>query len=413
MNALTKIIPTSLLLVTLSWLTATTSPAQGQCEEVKLTASDAQDGDHFGDVALSRNLIAVGAIWDDVAAGSVYLYRQTGGTWTEQQKLVASDRASGDSFGNALAFYRDRLVIAAPFDDDRGNNSGSVYVLTRDPQAPGGFAEVKLTASDGLAEDQFGIDVATEGKRIVVGARGDDGAGFAAGSAYVFRLEEGGWVEEAKLLSSDIKAFDIFGVSVAMGGRRIAVGALGAQTDGVRVGAVYVFRRDGGTWIEEAKLVADDPDDLDFLGSAVAITSDGSRIVAGAVGDNENGFDAGAAYVFRRDGTSWSLEAKLAGNDTTAFDQFGFSVAVSGEECAIGAPYDEDQGATYLFRFDGATWNEVAKIEASDETVIDEFGYSVALDPRRLVVGAPLHAEEFGPGAAYVYNPQTCETAPD
>lgn len=145
----------------------------------------------------------------------------------------------------------------------------------------------------------------------------------------------------------------------------------------------------------------------------VAVATDGNQIVVGAVGDNESGFDAGAAYVFQRVGTSWSLEAKLTGDDTTAFDQFGMSVAISDEQCAVGAPYDQDQGATYLFSFDGANWNQVAKIEASDDTIIDASGYSVAMDQRDLVVGAPLHPDEFGPGAAYIYDPNLCASAVD
>ena len=326
------------------------------------------------------------------------MFKNTGGTWIEQAKLIASDRASGDIFGDVVAVGSHRIVVGAPFNDDPADLSGSVYVFT--PDGGSGFVETKLRPSDSAQDQQFGTSVATADNRIVVGARGDQMAGFAAGAAYIFRLEGTGWIEEMKLISQDIQPFDIFGVSVAINDERVAVGALGAQTDGVRVGAVYVFRRDNAGWIEEAKLVASDPHELDFLGHSVGMTPDGKRIIAGADGNE-------AAYIFRRSGTSWVQETKLVAGDGS-FGLFGTSVAIRDPYAAVGSPQD-NEGTTYLFRFDGANWNLLSKIKASDAFPADEFGLSVALDDRHLMVGAPLHPNEFGPGAAYVYDPTLCD----
>ena len=328
MRTLGQMISTSFFLLTLLF-PASRVFAQDQCEEVQLRASDRQGGDHFGSVALHGNFAAVGAAWDDNDTGSVYLFKEVGGTWIEQTKLVASDRTSGDIFGEVVALGWRRVVVGAPFKDDPANLSGSVYVFT--PDGGNAFVETKLHPSDLVQDQQFGTSVATAADRIVVGARGDQMAGYAAGAAYIFRLEESGWIEETKLISQDIQPFDIFGVSVAIGGRRVAVGALGAQANGVRVGAVYVFRKDDAGWIQEAKLVANDPHELDFLGGSVAISTDGERIIAGAVGNE-------AAYVFRCSGSSWVQEAKLVAGDGS-FGEFGTSVAISNPYAAVGAPY--------------------------------------------------------------------------
>ena len=319
-----------------------------QCDEVQLRASDRQSGDHFGSVALHRNFAAVGAAWDDNDTGSVYLFKEVGGTWIEQTKLVASDRTSGDIFGEMVALEWRRIVVGAPFKDDPANLSGALYVFT--PDGGNAFVETKLHPSDLVQDQQFGTSFATAADRIVVGTRGDQMAGYAAGAAYIFRLEESGWIEETKLISQDIQPFDIFGVSVAIGGRRVAVGALGAQANGVRVGAVYVFRKDDAGWIQEAKLVANDPHELDSLGGSVAISTDGERIIAGAVG-NEGGL-------------CFSLLRLVLGPGTQSRG-----------------------GRRILWRVRNVGCHQ----------------------HRHLMVGAPLHPNEFGPGALYVYTPTLCD----
>lgn len=395
MNALLGILCVSFLfLIPGRWVTSSFA----QCEETELTSSDGALGDEFGGaIALNRKYLVVGAGGDDNQSGSVYLFKKTGTAWVQKTKLLASDRESGDDFGFSVALHKNRIVVAAPLDDDLGRDSGSVYVYSTD--GAHGFSEAKLHAADGVAEQLFGwYSVAVFGNRIAVGARGDNAAGFAAGAAYVFGLADGTWVQEAKLISDDIHAFDIFGSSVATAGRRVAVGALGAQTAGVRVGAVYVFEFDHGNWVQQAKLVVHDPNELDFFGSSVAMTRDGSRIISGA--PTEDG-EVGKAYVFRRNGDTWVEEAKLLGD----YGLFGTSVAINFPYCAVGAPGYGTAGATYLFLFDGANWNLVNRFEPSDGTFDDSYGQSVAVDQMALAAGAPLHKFESGPGAVYVYDP--------
>jgi hypothetical protein len=394
-NVFSKTLCFSFLFLISGW-SVTTSFAQ--CNETELTSSDGRSDDEFGGaIALYRNYLVVGAGGDDNSAGSAYLFKKHGASWVQKTKLRASDREEFDYFGSAVALHKNRIVVTAPQDNDLGFHSGAVYVYTADKAHS--FPEAKLHAADGVAEQLFGWDgIAILGNRIAVGARGDNAAGFAAGAAYVFGFADGTWVQEAKLISDDVHAFDIFGSSVAIGGRRVAVGALGAQTDGVRVGAVYVFELDDGNWVQQAKLVAHDANELDFFGSSVAMTRDGSRIISGATTEDE---EVGKAYVFRRNGDTWVEEAKLLGD----YGAFGTSVAINFPYCAVGAPFYGTAGATYLFLFDGANWNLVNRFEPSDGTFLDSYGQTVALDDATLATGAPLHKFESGPGAVYVYDP--------
>jgi hypothetical protein len=396
MNAFIKLLCFTFLFLISGW-SATNSFAE--CNETELNPSNGTGGDEFGhSVALDGARLAVGAPGRDMEAGSVYLYKNIGGTWVEKTQLVASDREAYDYFGAGIAIHQNRIVVAAPFDDDLGTNSGSVYVYTHGAH---GFSEVKLHAADGAAGQWFGWDaVAIFGNRIVVGARGDNAAGYAAGAAYVFRFEDGTWIQEAKLVSDDIHAFDIFGQSVAIGGGRIAVGAVGAQTDdGVRVGAVYVFELDNGNWVQQAKLMASDPQELGFFGNSVAMSRDGSRIIAGV--DDEDVSNQPVS-VFRRAGNGWVEEGQLLGE---GFEGFGLSVAISYPYCAVGAPYHDPAGAAYVFRFDGANWNLTGQFTPSDGTFDDEYGLSVAIGETAIAAGAPLHTFESGPGAVYINDP--------
>ncbi len=258
----------------------------------------------------------------------------------------------------------------------------------------GDYIETKLTASDASAGDLFGrVDIS--GNTIIVGSYYDD---FQKGSAYVFKFDGATWSEEAKLTASDGAANDHFGNSVSIDGETLVVSA---ATDDNYTGSAYVFRFDGSNWNEEVKLTASDGEAYDFFGTTVAISGD--IIVVGA--DQEYG-QRGAAYVFRFDGTSWSEEAKLIASDWASSDYFG-QVAISGDIIASGSYRDDDKGsdsgAVYVFRFDGLNWNEEVKLTASDGAGGDHFGAPVTVseDENTLVVGS--NNDESTTGAAYVF----------
>ena len=378
--------------------------------EAKLTASDGEPGDLFGRVsnslALSGNTAIVGAYTsDDVgeSSGSAYVFQNGGTGWTEQAKLTASDAADGDLFGQAVALDGDIALIGSFFDDDNGSHSGSAYVFTRTNDLWSETA--KLTASDGLEADQFGQSVALEGAVAVIGAPWDDGVGLDSGSAYVFRWNGAAWVEEAKLTASDGAASDLFGESVAISGNTIAVGAWWNDGTAADTGAVYIYRWNGSAWVEEVKLTASDASKEDYFGFSVSISGD--SVLAGAHGKGP-GPNKGAAYVFRFNGSSWSQEAKLTASDGSVKDAFGVSASLDGNLAVIGASQGDDgeknTGAAYIFQRAGAVWTEELKLFASDAATKDLFGESVSINGNIVVVGAPRDDDKgLTSGSAYVY----------
>ena len=221
-----------------------------------MVASDAAADDHFGwSVAIDGDTVVIGA-YNAGTGGAVYVYRASDGA--ELAKLMASDAAATDNFGRSVAIDGDTVVVGALGDDDGGSASGSVYVFEK--SIWGTYSQVaKLTAADAAQYDQFGSSVAIDGATVVVGAWRDDDDGTSSGSVYVF---EKSWLgstygQVAKLTASDASSSDVFGLSVAIGGSTVVVGARGHGY--YNYGAAYVFRTtDGWTTHTEFKLTAAD-----------------------------------------------------------------------------------------------------------------------------------------------------------
>ncbi|MDX1532073.1 MAG: T9SS type A sorting domain-containing protein, partial [Rhodothermales bacterium] len=304
-------------------------------------------------------------------------------------------------------------VVGAPGDDDTFFLSGSAYVFERSGTT--WTQQAKLNASDAGDADRFGRSVAlnADGTVALVGASLAGETGAMTGAAYVFVRTGATWSEEAKLTASDGADGDGFGGAVALSadGETALIGAVGAGTPDF-AGAAYVFSRDGGTWTEEARLTAADPAADDALGRSVALSADGQYAVAGAYQDDDAGASSGAVYVFERDGSAWSQQAKLTASDAAAGDQFGYSVVVSdGGTVVLGGANAEDDGgsdagAAYVFVRNGTTWTEDEKLTAPDAAALDFFARTVALDGDGTValVGADGD-DDNGPdsGSAYVF----------
>ena len=234
-------------------------------------------------------------------AGSAYVFRRDGSMWIEQAKLIPADPGNNDRFGHSVSISGDTAIVGAFLDNVFGLFSGSAYVFRRDdngtPDDPNDDLWVegqKLIASDAAAGDRFGNSVAISGNVIVVGSRRDDDAGTSTGSAYVFRFDGTTWVEEQKILASDADAFDAFGQSVAVAGDMIVVGAEGT---GLETGFAYVYRFRAGTWVEVHKITASDGGSGDEFGHSVSV--DGSYAVVGAPKDDNSGNSSGSAYVYQ------------------------------------------------------------------------------------------------------------------
>ena len=280
-------------------------------------SSDGGAGDGFGyAVALDGDTVVIGAPSNDPGgideAGAAYVFTRTGTAWTLQAKLLPADGATGDWFGRDVGISGDTVIVGAPRDDDKGNNSGSAYVFTRTGTT--WTLQAKLTASDGATDDGFGWrGVAVNGDTVIVGAWHDDDNGANSGSAYIFTRTGTTWTQQAKLLPGDGAAGDEFGISAALEGDTVIVGSHWDDDKGSKSGSAYIFTRAGTTWTQQAKLVASDGATDDVFGRRVALSDD--TAIVGAWKDRDNGFDSGSAYIFTRSGTTWTEQAKLLASD--------------------------------------------------------------------------------------------------
>jgi hypothetical protein len=370
----------------------------------KLLASDGSANDRFGySVGIYDNSVIVGAEYDGDKgqySGSAYIFRYNDSNWGEEQKLLASDGKSFDLFGYSVGIWGNTAFIGAR----GGDSTGSVYVFQFNGSS--WVEETKLFASDGEAGDWFGSSVAIRDDTAIVGAVYNyNGSNF--GSAYIFRFNGSSWVQEAKLFATDITGGNNwFGNSVSIWGDTAVVGVQFDDDGGNNKGSAYVFRFNGSNWVEEQKLLASDGEAGDTFGSSVGISGD--TIVIGANGDDDNDSQSGSAYIFRFNGSSWVEQAKLLASDGQSHDEFGSAVGISGDIGVIGAYRDDDNGSdsgsAYIFQFNGSNWVEKAKFRAFDGEAGERFGYSVAIGGDDIIIGVPRDDDNGGySGSAYVY----------
>ncbi|MBO1320336.1 LamG-like jellyroll fold domain-containing protein [Acanthopleuribacter pedis] len=328
-------------------------------------------------------------------------------TVTETLKFAPSDGAELDRMGYAVAVSGDTAVIGAYQDDDYGYNSGSAYILERDPSDPNSWLFVKkLFASDASATDHFGFSVAIDGDTLLIGAYLSDGGEPDTGAAYVFERNHGGlnhWGEVAKLSASDAGGGNHLAFSVALQGNTAVLGAPMAEG----TGSAYVFERHfGGTeaWGEVLKVTSPESNLDDRFGSSVAI--DVNTLVVGAYNGDGSEVDAGSAYVFKRDQGNplqWHEIKELIASDGLVTDRFGWSVTIRKDTIAIGADRHDvaggiNAGAVYLFERDHGgleTWGQVRKLFLLSPGNNDRFGHSISLNEasETLVVATPWSNE--------------------
>ncbi len=379
---------------------------------------------------------------------TITVTRDSAASFVQQAYLKASNTDGGDQFGFSVSLDGNTLVVGAPNEssaatgiggaqaDDSAGSAGAVYVFVRDGSAWTQQAYLKASNTD--AGDNFGHSVSLDGETLAVGAPHEQSAAtgvdgneadnnvFDAGAAYVFVRNGTTWTQQAYLKASNTDVSDQFGSVVSLDGETLAVGAPaessnatgvnGDQTDnsaGV-AGAVYVFVRNGSTWAQQAYLKASNTDGGDNFGHSVALNGDTLAIGAHAEDSNATGVNgnqadnsaeySGAVYVFVRSGTAWSQQAYLKASNTDAGDQFGSSVALSGDTLAVGAFLEDssatgvsgsqsdnranNSGSVYVFVRNGTSWSQQAYLKPSNTDVDDFFGAGVALEGNTLVVSS-------------------------
>ncbi|MBI4717800.1 MAG: hypothetical protein HY763_08360 [Planctomycetes bacterium] len=372
--------------------------------------------------AMSGTRLLVGAAFEShdarARSGAAYLFRELGDVWTAEAGLFAPDGDSNDAFGAAVDIEGDLLVIGAPYapGPSATTYTGAAYVF-RQEAAGSWLQEFKLVPWGGESGDYFGVAVSLSAGRLAVGASSARcAAGPRCGAVYVFQYTPQGWVLEAQLFAPDGAPSDSFGAAVALDGDMLLVGADGDDFSGTNnAGSVCAFHRTAAGWSLEAQLTAPVPQPGGSFGHSVSLSSD--LAVIGAYGTDLTGdADAGAAFAFRRVATGWAFETELSAPDAAAGDHFGVAVAVDARRLLIGAFRDDyvaaDSGSAYLFERVGDAWIWRYKLPPGGEPVRRGFGAAVALSGHRAAVLACLWnlVGTNNPGTAHVYDlrPPAC-----
>jgi len=369
----------------------------------RLGPIDPSGMDMFGsNVDIQGNVAVIGANAADNFLGAAYVFQRQSGTWAQQAKLIASDRNLFSEFGENVKIDGNTIAVGAPSDQ---NGTGAVYIFQNN--AGVWTQQAKLVASDALEFSFFADSIALKEDVVVSGADVGfvPGVGFA-GAAYVFRRSGGIWHEEAKL----VDPFPVDGEGFGSGAAIIDKGtlAIGASS-ALAAGVVTFFLRTGDTWFAQSQLVPSSPEDGQFFGSDIGVS--GNSIVVGApFAATAGGVRTGAAYVYRQAGNTWREEARFAPSDSQA-RLFGTRVAISGTLAIAGAPFTDfalpqTGGSAWVFSKSGGIWSTQARLRAPDVTPRDNFGGYVAVDGTTVVVGAEEAPAPSGPqeGAAYVFN---------
>lgn len=335
----------------------------------------------------------------------------------EYAKLAASDPTTNGYFGQSLSISGTTTIIGANWadvvaaDGSTNEHQGAAYAFVGNGSA--WAQQVRLVASDGAAHDGFGMSVSASGEVAVAGAPSATvGAnGVHQGAAYVFARSSSSWSEQAKLVASDGAEGDWLGFSVSVSGMTVLAGAfyadVGTSDGGVSLnqGAAYVFFWTGSAWTQQAKLVASDGTAGDYFGHSVSVSGD-TAVVGAHLKTVAANTEQGVAYVFTRTGTDWTQQAKLVASDGAAHDAFGSTVAISGATVVVGAPYKSfGRGAAYVFAQDSAGWTEQAKLVASDAAPYDFFSVGLSALGDTVLVGAPDKTVQTNTlqGAAYFF----------
>lgn len=479
-----------------------------------LKASNTGEGDEFGEsVSLSQDgsTLAIGAPEeasnatgingdeeDNSASGSgaAYVFVKVEGIWQQQAYIKASNSDEFDSFGDRLSLSNDGNTLAIGAKDEDGSASGingdeddnslssagAVYIFVRE----GGNwqQQAYIKASTPGAFDDFGeaLDLSGDGNTLAVGVQDEDSnstgingnesdnSASSAGAVYVFKREGELWQQQAYIKASNTEARDDFGeaVSLSEDGRTLAVtadledsnatGIDGDQTDNSASGsgAAYVFVRNGNIWQQQAYIKASNTEGSDDFGEAISLSADGNILAIGAENEDSNARgingrqddnsadSSGAVYIFAREGDIWQQGAYLKASNSGNDDGFGTHLSLNddGNILVVGADAEdsntigingdeadnsaEEAGAVYVFIRDGSIWRQESYIKASNTDASDEFGARVSLsgDGNTLAIASALEDSEatgingdqgnatddageeidfFDAGAAYLY----------
>lgn len=384
-------------------------------ESAKLSAPDGAEWDRFGNaVALDGDTAIVGSFRDKNSngeyAGAVYVFELQNGAWEMTTKLTAQDRKKNASFGERVALSGDRAIVSAPTEPHSDTQArGAAYIYHRS----GGEwqLEADLRPVARVEDNHFGSAVAIDDDLALVGDKGGPtDAGEQTGVMYAFSRSSGDWQREDVFWPDNDSVDQQFGSAISLDGDNALIGAHETEVAGQnRAGVAYVFSRTDDGWQQESTLVADDVNRVDQFGSALSLAGE-TAVISSPTDEDPYADDlpVGSAYVFSRTGDGWQQQTKLMGDEGQTH-VFGSAVRLRENITFIGAAGDEangeNAGAVFVFTKSSDGWQRETKVLPEDGDSEDLFGNAIDVAERTLLVGATKDEQPNGKlsGSAYVY----------
>jgi hypothetical protein len=361
--------------------------------------ADIETSDQFGySVDISGDYAIVGARAGDgtqTDQGAAYIFFRNNGAWVQQAKLVASDGANGDDFGVAVAISGDYAAVGAMQDDINSGpplfinseNRGSVYIFSRIGTT--WTQQIKFSSTTIGDQLSYGASVAMDANYLLVGCPVEAGSGVI----YVYLRTGTTWALQQRIVPADGENFDGFGGSVDIFSNYLIAGAAGVDIGATSsLGAAYIYARTGSVWTLQIKLNPSTGNNFDGYGSSVAITDTWAAVGAHKMDVNGNP-DQGRIFIYQRNGVSWPSTGAFSSPDAVAGDEFGASVTISGDYVIIGSTHDDGnglvgQGSVYVYKRESFNW--VLKQKILDPTPLpnSRLGFAVGMNGFNVVMTA-------------------------
>ncbi len=406
-------------------LVVTSAFAQPVAQYQRIEASTIMSNSEYGrGVCINGDYAIVSALLDNhegtlTEGGAAFVYHYEDGVWNFQFKLISQDPDAKDHFGRSVFINDTHAIVGCTYSDDPDSYNGSAYIFVNNGDGTWS-QQAKLLASDRRRMDRYGVTVGIDGNYAIVGCYGadydvDGVEVLNAGAAYIYEFDGTSWGNEVILHPDEPLTEEKFGWCVSILGNTALIGAYedrNNNADGYQ-GAAYIFQQDGGTWSQTQKLTPSDIVDGDNFGYSVDL-SEGYAIV-GAMNDDD---DNGSAYIYRSEAGAYVREQKITASNGQSGDNFGFSVGIDGGQAIVGAWHSDkgygDTGSAYIFTRDAATgtWSQFSELIAEDASYNDQNGWFVSISGDFALTGAPrwdadktdLSVDlETNEGSAYIF----------
>lgn len=337
-------------------------------------------------------------------SGSLHIFNMIAGKYRQISKLFPDDGIVEQFFSYSVSSYGDFLITGAHHDSDYGASSGAAYMLKKN-NGKWDFHQ-KIAPPELKEADEFGKTVAMYGDKAASAAWLNDDKGINTGCVYVLGLSNDTWEINQKLYASDPKPYSLFGLGLDMFKDHIIVGAPYFSGESINAGAAYLFRHNNNVWSEITHFVAENPEDNDLFGMTVKLTERFAFV--SAIRDNEMGENSGAVYVYDRN-KNWELSQKITAFDAEPGDGFGIAIEANDSLLFTGAYFNNvngtNSGAVYIYSLENDNWVFYKKLFPSDGKESDAFGSSLAFNEYGLTVGAYANDDKgFFSGAVYFFS---------